>query len=45
MIEECAMLMPPPQEVNVDRPFLYRIIDKKRNVTLFSGRVSNPNVV
>ena len=35
----CSAPMP-PRIIDVNRPFLYKIVSK--NVTLFSGRVSNP---
>lgn len=33
---------PKIHEFHVDRPFIYRIVHKSTNVTLFSGRVSRP---
>lgn len=33
---------PPPPEVRVDRPFLYRILDQRTGATLFLGQITDP---
>ena len=35
---------PPPPEVRVDRPFLYRILDRQTGATLFLGQITDPTV-
>lgn len=33
---------PPPEDFDVNKPFVYGIFDEKANVNAFIGQVSNP---